>query len=244
MLKISSKPVNHIHCLYKALDSREQQVARLWDRKPQPLHHGQPDLAPPICTYRAYFSCPETDPFSGDYTAVLEPYRVDPLNAAATPTPASVAQQIYAASQKGDPTAFLLWHATPGLTVDRDSGRISLLHLFSHYASRMGRPLCRWDDETFANRGDVSYGNAPLSQWDPTYLHLDPAVHVPSTAVIDAAIAGDPDLNLLGPYGAGDVGVENIRCCKTVYVPAPYVGLLLGLELTPLNSWPDRKIWP
>ena len=61
---------------------------------------GQPDLAPLICTYRAYFSQPETDPFGGDYAAVLEPYRVDPLNDAAAPTPASVAQQIYAASQK------------------------------------------------------------------------------------------------------------------------------------------------
>ena len=83
------------------------------------------------------------DPFGDDYAAVLEPYRVDPLNGAAAPTPASVAQQIYAARQQGDPTAFLLWHATPGLTVDRDPGRISLLHSASHHASRMERPPCR-----------------------------------------------------------------------------------------------------
>ena len=56
---------------------------------------GQPDLAPPIRTYRAYFSRPKTDPFGGNYAAVLAPYRVDPLNAAAAPTPTSVAQQIY-----------------------------------------------------------------------------------------------------------------------------------------------------
>ena len=91
----------------------------------------QSDLAPPICTYRAYFSRPETDPFSRDYTALLDPYRVDPINTAAAPTPASVAQQIYAASQQGDPTAFLLWHATPGITVDRDPDRVSLLHSVS-----------------------------------------------------------------------------------------------------------------
>ena len=103
---------------------------------------GQPDLAPPIRTYRAYFSRPETDPFGGNYAAVLDPYRVDPLNAAAAPTPASVAQQIYAASQHGDPTAFLLWHATPRLAADRDPGRISLLYTVSHYASRMRRPPC------------------------------------------------------------------------------------------------------
>ena len=198
---------------------------------------GQPDLEPPICTYRAYFPRPETYPFSGDYAAVLEPYRVYPLNAAAAPTPASVAQQIYAASQKGDPTAFLLWHATPGIMVDWDPGRVSLLHLVSHYASQMGRPQCCWDDKTFANRGNVTYGTAPLDQWDPAYLHLAPSVHVPSAAVIDAAIARDPDPKMLGPYGAGDAGVESTHCCKTVYIPAPYVGLLLSSDLNPVEAW-------
>ena len=128
---------------------------------------GQPDLVPSIRTYRAYFSRPETDPFSSDYTAVLDLYHVDPINAAAAPTPARLAQQIYAASQQGYPTAFLLWHATPGLAVDRDPGRVSLIHSVSYYASRMGKPLCHWDEETFANRGNVAYGTAPLDQWDP-----------------------------------------------------------------------------
>ena len=84
---------------------------------------GLPVLVPKICTYCAYFSSPETYPFSGEYEAVLEPYLIDTMNAAATQTPTSVSQQIYAASQKGKPTAFLLWHATPGLAEDRDPGR-------------------------------------------------------------------------------------------------------------------------
>ena len=114
---------------------------------------------------------------------------------------------------------------------------VSLLHSVSYYASPMGRPPCRWDDGTLANRGDVAYGTAPLAQWDPAYFHLAPAVLVPSAAAIDASIAGDPDLKLLGPYEAGDMGVESIRCRKTVYVPAPYVGLLLGSDLTPIEAW-------
>ena len=109
-----------------------------------------------MCTYRAYFSSPETDPFSGDYQAVLELYFIDPMNAAAAQTPASVSQQIYAASQKGEPTAFLLWHATSGLTEYRDPGRVSLLNSISHYAGRMGPPASKWDNRTFANQGDLS----------------------------------------------------------------------------------------
>ena len=35
-LKLKLKPVNRIHFRYEALDSREQRVARLWDRRPEP----------------------------------------------------------------------------------------------------------------------------------------------------------------------------------------------------------------
>ena len=145
----------------------------------------QPDLAPTICTHRAYFSLPETDPFSGGYEAVLDRYSIDPMNVVAAQTPASVSQKIYTASQQGDPTASLLWHKTPGISKDQDPGRISLLHSVSYYASRMGRLPCKWDNGTFANRRDVSYDTALLEMWDPTYLHLSLAVHVPSAAAID-----------------------------------------------------------
>ena len=120
---------------------------------------------------------------------------------------------------------------------DHDPGSVSLLHSVSHYASWMGRPDRKWDDRTFANRGDVSYGTAPLAVWDPTYLHLAPAIYVPSAAAIDTSLAGDPNVTLLGPYGAGDTGVEIICCCKTVYVPAPYVGLLLSADRSPVEYW-------
>ena len=68
------------------------------------------------------------------------------------------------------------------------------------------RPPCCWDDETFANRGDVTYSTAPSAQWDTAYLHLALAIHVPITTVIKAAISEDPDLKMLGPYGAADTG--------------------------------------
>ena len=121
--------------------------------------------------------------------------------------------------------------------MDRDPGRVFRLHLFSYYASRMGRPPCCWDDETLANRGEVAYGTAPLAQLDPAYLHLAPAVLVPSAAAINTSIASNPDLKMLGPYGAGDAEVETVRCRKTVDVPAPFVGLLLGEDLTPTETW-------
>ena len=101
----------------------------------------------------------------------------------------------------------------------------------------MGRPSSKWDDRTFANRGDVSFGTAPLAVWDPTYLHLAPAVYVLSADTIYTYLAGYPNVTLLGPYGAIGAGAEIIRCPKTVYVPAPYVSLLSSGNLTPVESW-------
>ena len=159
------------------------------------------------------------------------------MTAAATLTPASVSQQVYTASQQGDPTNFVLWHVTPGLSEKRDHGRVSLLHPVSHYASWMVRQPCQWDNRTFANYGDVSYGTAPLENWDPTYLHLDPAVYVPSAANINTSLDGDANLKLLGPYEVGDAGVEIICCRKKLYFPAPYAGLWLGANLNLVEAW-------
>ena len=94
-------------------------------------HVGPPVLVPLISTYCAYFSFPETDPFSRNYHTVLEPYLIGPINAGAVQTPASVSQQVYAARQKIGSTDFLLWHATPWISKDHNPGQVSLLHSVS-----------------------------------------------------------------------------------------------------------------
>ena len=101
----------------------------------------------------------------------------------------------------------------------------------------MGYPARKWDNRTFENQGYFSYSTVPLTVWDPTFLHLSPVVYVPSTAAIYISLAGDPNVTLLGPYGAVDAGGEILCCCKTVYVPAPYVGLSLSDDLTPVEAW-------
>ena len=60
---------------------------------------------------------------------------------------------------------------------------------------------------------------------------------MPITTAIDTSLAGEPNVTLLGPYGAEDAEVEIICCRKTVYVPAPYVGLLLSADISPVEAW-------
>ena len=55
---------------------------------------------------------------------------------------------------------------------------------------------------------------------------------MPSAAPIDTSFAGDTNIKLLEPYGVADAGVEIIHCRKTVYVPSPYMGLLLCTDLS------------
>ena len=59
---------------------------------------------------------------------------------------------------------------------------------------------------------------------------------VDHNAAIDTSLAGNSNLTLLGPYGTGDAGVEIICCRKTVYVPAPYVGLLSSADISPVEA--------
>ena len=70
------------------------------------------------------------------------------------------------------------------------------------------------------NRGEVSYNTTPLAVWDATYLYLSPDVYVSIAAAIYTSLAGDSNITLLGTYGAGNAGVEIIRFCRTVYLPA------------------------
>ena len=127
-------------------------------------HSGPPALVSLINTYPAYFSFPETNPFSGNYQTVLESYLIDPMNAGAVQTPEIVSQQVYAARKQGDNTAFLLWHATLGIAEDCNPGRLLLLHSVSYCESWVGLTASRWDGKTLTNRGDVSYGTAPWAK--------------------------------------------------------------------------------
>jgi hypothetical protein len=50
-------------------------------------------------------------------------------------------------------------------------------------------------------------------------------------------LSGDPELNLVGPFGNDDAGTEVIRICHTILVPFGYVHLLLQMPLMPRDAW-------
>ena len=195
-----------------------------------------PALVPNICMYRAYFSSPETDLFSGDFEAVLGPYLIDLINTAAAQTLASVSHQIYAASHKKDPTAILLWNATHELTEDRNPGRVSLLHSLSHYASRIGYPASKWGDRMSANQEDVFYGTAPLAVWDPTYLHLAPSSTCLAPALYTPLFLETPT-SPSWYHTARETWGRNYTLPQDCVCPRAIHGLIVGDIIFPVEAW-------
>ena len=54
---------------------------------------------------------------------------------------------------------------------------------------------------------------------------------------IDTAMVADSDTDLLGPFSSTDVKVKPLRVRKTGYLPAPFSGIFLERDLTPVEAW-------
>ena len=51
---------------------------------------------------------------------------------------------------------------------------------------------------------------------EPSPAKIGAMVHVPTDLAIDAALAAEPDINLLGTLSSTDIDVEPLRFCKTI----------------------------
>ena len=77
-----------------------------------------------------------------------------------------------------------------------------------------------------------------LSNWEPSYLNLlCNSVNIPSPAKIHTALVVMPTSILLYPMADGDAGATTVRVHRTVYVPPPFVPILLVDELSPVKAW-------
>ena len=65
---------------------------------------------------------------------------------------------------------------------------------------------------------------------------------MPTVATIVPAVGGDPTLQQLGPYNAGDAVTEVIRVRCTIVIPFAYVNAFLANEVTPQFFW--ETIYP
>ena len=101
----------------------------------------------------------------------------------------------------------------------------------------MGMLASPWDDAIFVLKGYIAYGTIACMNWPPKILHrIGATVHVLADLAIDAALAANPDTNLLGPFSSTDSNVEPLCIHKTIYLPAPFVGIFLRRYLMLVES--------
>ena len=175
-------------------------------------------------SYCHYFAQPQHDPFNGDYTEVLAPYRI-PLANQDVPTPITVQTLSLNCASQNVLTAFLLQHDD------------ELLHVYLQLAkfhTRMGLPATQWDKQMYCQRGELYQNQAQLVMWNAAYFcQVNAAIRIPTRYTINNLYTGDNDTVSLGPFGDNDAGTEVVRICRTCYVPPAYVGMFLEGPMSP-----------
>ena len=90
-----------------------------------------------------------------------------------------------------------------------------------------------YDNLSFASKGGLTCGAGACANIKTSSLQqIDSMVHILKDLAIDADLAKDLDVDLLGPFTTVDTDVEPLRVRKTIYLPAPFVGLFLERDLT------------
>ena len=70
-----------------------------------------------------------------------------------------------------------------------------------------------------------------------TFHNIFSAIYILTVEVIDAALAVNPDVDILGNFSAKDVVIDPVRVHNIIYLPVPYVGMFLKRSLTPAKVW-------
>ena len=186
-----------------------------------------PGLVPLFKTYGEYFANEETNPFTDNFSAVMDPYALDPANSAATHKPAALSRNFYSSTMSSDPTDLLLCHTTLGFDPGNDHGHLSLVHLISRYDAHIGRPSSPWDNKAFGTRCNVVMGTVSCVRWLRSYIRQTSTVVALTADTMYSDLAGNLYAPLFGPYVMSDAGLSQVKTRYAVYVPPPLVGHLL-----------------
>ena len=184
---------------------------------------------PANCSYQSFFSDASNDPFSGQYANALSSYNANPDNAnIASPREVSLEAESARGGARKVPTAFLLQHP---------DGKLHVYLQLAKYVPSFGLPPTQWDNQLFAQKGELIMNQSVQINWDPAYFGRAVGVRVATPANISTELAAaDPDVRFIGPY-ADVAGTEVIRTRFCCYLPPKYVPLFMGSAMEPRVAW-------
>ena len=177
-----------------------------------------------ITTYAEHYAAPPDD-LQGRYDLLLAPY--DPASSR------SHQQLLHRLLSMSDasPKAFvgLVEHSASYCTV--------LVHRITLFKSHPV-DVSDWDGKVLGFGGDVMPGNhIELMEVPEDAFAVAPEHVVPTRENMNHLLSGNPAVEVLGPFTAGDPDTEPLKCRKMVPVPAAYLHLLLDRTLTPRQLW-------
>ena len=103
------------------------------------------------------------------------------------------------------------------------------------YKETCGGDTVGW--KGYASLSEVIHGQVQTVAWVNTLFHQTANVRVPTVANVNAWLAVDVDVELLGPYAAADAGIEIVRGRNACFLPPLFVPLFLNSPLTPREAW-------
>lgn len=180
----------------------------------------------PTASYATYFDNNSNDVFNRNYTEVLTPYAVN--IAGADVAPAIVRDLATNAKENGIPTAFIQ---------AQDNGQCQVMIQLDKISSRLGLPDNQWTGRLFLQHGDLVHNQSRITELPDTAFNAAVAVRVGLPATIQAAFAGDPDLQVMEAFAQDDAASEVVRSRKICFLPPPFVSALLAGPITVRQAW-------
>ena len=127
------------------------------------------------------------------------------------------------------PTAFLLLQ----------NGMSHIYLQADKFHTHLGLPATPWDDQIYAQKGELHHNQAVMVEWKSDYFHhqLNQQILAPTAATIDTTLTAQPELAILGPYAQAEPSTKLIKVRRTCFVPPRYVPLFLAGPIAPHEAW-------
>ena len=182
-------------------------------------------------TYLAKYLDAQNDSFGGNFTNLYNEYAVGNTQ------PLALRNAVYKDGNVGILLHGLVHVQDPNAGVD-DPGTIVAVHRLTRHESRFGQLHTGYDNLGLGFYGDIINGQAPSTVVIPdAWFNQTTMVQVPTHGLLAQEFAADPQLELLGPYQAGQPDVQPVTTRQIILVPNMYVTPVLTTGLAPRAAY-------
>jgi hypothetical protein len=169
-------------------------------------------------TFTKYYNDASQDEYQGAYTDVMATFD-SPGNGVLNP---AVIRDLITNDPKNSWMGYAV--LVVSLAHPNQPGMIHGVHTVLKYHPRFGFPATEWDSQLFASIQDVVGNQITLTIQIPNDAFARTTNYrIPSGQLIDAKLAADPQLAIMGPHGAGDADTEIITSQNMVGIPHRYM---------------------